>query len=515
MPGRPTHRSRRIACVWLPDWPVQRRRLAEPLLARRPLVIGAADSRGERVAALSDEARRLGVRPGMTVSEAEALSGHGVLAVAPHEPGADRRALQRLAGGCERYSPVVALEDAPEPSALLLDLTGLAPLWRTEARLLAALVGHCRQQRLSAQIAAAPTVGLAIALARHEVAPGGAAVTVDNSVCRERAEGLPVESLRLDAGTLERLDALGVRQLSQLLVLPSDGLPARFGRLLSKRLAQLTGEADEPLVSFRSAPPLAARWPFETAVSSYEPLRRAVDELIARLCAVMRRRRCGALRGLVVYEFADGGEHQRIVLRLFRPTNSARELSELVALNAGGLRPRGAVDAVGVVIGSTAPVERRQRRLFHDDPRDDPHELALLVNRLATRCGAQRVTRVLKRRSVLPERAYGLSPAVDEPGREFPLADALRERTRRRPLLLDAAGEPARVESDPHGAPVRVEHGGWRRVTRCWGPERIETGWWRGASVRRDAYWVELAGGARLWLVCDLASGQWRYSGRS
>jgi protein ImuB len=32
------------------------------------------------------------------------------------------------------------------------------------------------------------------------------------------------------------------------------------------------------------------------------------------------------------------------------------------------------------------------------------------------------------------------------------------------------------------------------------GPERIETAWWRGPTVRRDYYIVETASGARYWI---------------
>ena len=49
----------------------------------------------------------------------------------------------------------------------------------------------------------------------------------------------------------------------------------------------------------------------------------------------------------------------------------------------------------------------------------------------------------------------------------------------------------------------------WQRVTGFSGPERIETGWWRGDSVRRDYYRVESATGVRFWLFRDLSTSQW------
>jgi protein ImuB len=51
------------------------------------------------------------------------------------------------------------------------------------------------------------------------------------------------------------------------------------------------------------------------------------------------------------------------------------------------------------------------------------------------------------------------------------------------------------------------------RVARYFGPERIETGWWRGPSVRRDYYRVETTAGNRLWLFRQLQDQQWFLQG--
>ena len=51
------------------------------------------------------------------------------------------------------------------------------------------------------------------------------------------------------------------------------------------------------------------------------------------------------------------------------------------------------------------------------------------------------------------------------------------------------------------------------QVLHCWGPERIETGWWRSGCVRRDYYRVETAGGQRFWLFRRLHDGRWFLQG--
>jgi len=62
----------------------------------------------------------------------------------------------------------------------------------------------------------------------------------------------------------------------------------------------------------------------------------------------------------------------------------------------------------------------------------------------------------------------------------------------------------------PDGPPVSFRLKGQKcEVAGSAGPERIETGWWRGRSVRRDYWRVETAAGQRFWLFRQLADGQW------
>jgi protein ImuB len=66
----------------------------------------------------------------------------------------------------------------------------------------------------------------------------------------------------------------------------------------------------------------------------------------------------------------------------------------------------------------------------------------------------------------------------------------------------------------PDGPPLTFRFQGQvHQVVHHWGPERIETGWWRGASVRRDYYRAQTAAGQRFWLFRQLGSGQWHLHG--
>jgi protein ImuB len=52
-----------------------------------------------------------------------------------------------------------------------------------------------------------------------------------------------------------------------------------------------------------------------------------------------------------------------------------------------------------------------------------------------------------------------------------------------------------------------------QRVLGHWGPERLESGWWRGPSTRREYFRVETVGGDWWWIFRDAISGAWYIHG--
>ena len=47
------------------------------------------------------------------------------------------------------------------------------------------------------------------------------------------------------------------------------------------------------------------------------------------------------------------------------------------------------------------------------------------------------------------------------------------------------------------------------RVIRSWGPERIETGWWRDAPICRDYFRVVTQTGQHFWLFRSFEQAAW------
>lgn len=136
----------------------------------------------------------------------------------------------------------------------------------------------------------------------------------------------------------------------------------------------------------------------------------------------------------------------------------------------------GPLRAVRVRVGATAPIDARQRTLFDNDQREDPHTLALLINRLASRVGADRVLRVAKRSSIDPRRAYTTAPATDTQAEAFALTALQAQKAQRLPVTMPLDVEPVGVETDQYGEPVALLWGGRCAIVRCCR---------RGAGARR------------------------------
>jgi len=164
---------------------------------------------------------------------------------------------------------------------------------------------------------------------------------------------------------------------------------------------------------------------------------------------------------------------------------------------ASGLR-------VSVVLA--APLRPRQQELF-SGPQDERLQRALLWDRLSSRIGRHGVLGSLLISEAQPEYAYRYEPLVGAARRRRAAAP---RKLPLRPLLLES--QPVRLLSlviEPEGRLAQFSlHGRQHRVAYVWGPERIQTGWWRGAYIRRDYYRVETQEGRRFW-VFRQGKGDW------
>ncbi len=328
---------------------------------------------------------------------------------------------------------------------------------------------------------------------------------------------LPIEALRIADGTAALLRELGIETVEQVLALPREELSSRFGEALLLRIAQWTGTVAEVLVPHRPAAPLEVGCSLEQPTGDRTVLAQVLEQLVGELAVQLARRGEGAIV-LTCRLRCAGGQVVPLSIGLFAPSACARQLGELVSLHLETARLPDEVVRVELRAAATGRLGERQGELFADGWPSDPHQLALLVNRLSSRLGEGRVLRAELRASALPERAVRWVAVTKRGEEKLQIANCQlqnenwKKRKRPkidnlqfaicnlqspRPLLLYPEPQPIEVTSvAPDGPPQIVWLAGrHHRALRHWGPERIETLWWRGRTVRRDYYRVTVEEG--------------------
>lgn len=501
--------------------------------------------RGDVVRLCSALAWRRGVRPGMPLAEATVLfRNEQEVVYAEHDPAADLKLLAKIAAWCERYSPLVGWETIPggrkellsalpppaEPEALYLDITGVGALFGGEEKLAESLLEEMTRRGFMARVGIAETVGAAWALATEDAEDDSSFRKAKDEVRGSDADlisvlaPLSLTTLRLNDEHLATLHELGLTTIDQLLALPRHSLSSRFGPGLLLRLDQALGEASELIQPHHPPPAFQAEWLLEHPTQRREEIELILAQLVERVAIQLTQRQVGAVRMACRLDVAEH-EPLSFSVGLYRPTASHKHLLELVQMQLERMKLPGAVGRVGLSVLLTSPLETHQAQLFDDVSLRSARAQALLLDRLSSRLGAEAVLQPLLRAEALPERGMRLMAATGKrvtrnaergikrkklsafiPRSEFRVPSSSH-----RPLLL--LSPPAAIETTalaPGGPPVRFWHQRCeQRVARHWGPERIETAWWRGRIVCRDYYRVETTTGQRYWLFRERRKGGW------
>ncbi len=526
---------RRFVSVWLPHWPIERLARMSPAAvpAEGPLALVQAVQGRLTLSAVNAAARREGLAPGWTLADARAAVPR--LATLPAEPQADVTALRRLALWMSRYGARVSIErpasggarkgkaaellsaiDAPD--GISIEITGVAHLYGSETGLLADLVRRIAGFGLTVRPGLADTPGAAWAIAR--------AVTSRRLADRILAPGetaaglapLPIAALRLAPETATLLKRLGLKSIGDLVHLPRPSLERRFkskeaAAAVLTRLDQALGLAKEPARAL--VPPIrfAVRRSFAEPLVASEGVLASLSDLAHELGEALSAARQGARR-LVLALYRSDGSLARIAAGLSRPSREPDHVRRLLADRLASIDLGYGVDLMTLAAPATEALEAEQDGIagLAAHKSDGP---ALLVDRLSSRLGPDRVLKLAARASHLPEAAeVRVSALAESPAP----AIAPPVRLGARPPFLLPHPEPVAVVAEiPDGPPASLE---WRRrrcrIVKAQGPERIAPEWWQPllalereqeeaiASKRhprtRDYYTIEDEVGRRYWV---------------
>ncbi|MGD0946186.1 MAG: DNA polymerase Y family protein [Candidatus Binatia bacterium] len=502
----------RLACLYVPDFPLAALLRAEPDLIGTPLAVVDELRPLARLKAISAEAVRRGVTVDLTTAQAEAIAVD--LTVRQVAPGVLRAAQAALCDAAESFTPRV--EDAGDGIAYL-DLEGLGALFESESRLANALAQRVMRLGLEARIGVAGSKVAAYLAACH----GGGITVIPPGEEWHFLAPVPIRLLGPGPELAATLQRWGIRCIGDLAALTTAAVGARLGPEGVSLVRRARGEDERPLVPRPLPLQFEEGVEIEYDIEALEPLlfvlRGLLDRLITRLA--LRGFICGDLR--LSLRLANRGRDERTIA-VAAPSNEVKSLLALVRLQLETHPPTAAIAGVHIAVVAER-LRAAQLDLFRPNG-PAPARLAVTLARLTAICGADRVGAPAVADTHRPD-AYGMK-------RESLIADRLSQETNPSLAIRDSRyaisdGSAAiplalRALRPPQAVEVFCERDrpdfvrGDRlagRVVHAAGPWRVQGEWWSESGYARDYYDAQLSDGCVYRLYCDLGTRSWFVDG--
>jgi protein ImuB len=490
----------RLACVFVPQIALQAalRRFPELRGTAVALTEGSRVGTGTRrstgrtkIGAVSTEARRAGVRTGMTTAQAAAACPTlTLLPLADADLAAAEAALADLGFG---FAPRIDRE----PGRVFFEIGDLAQLYPSEAAVTQAIQTRALRVGLGVRVAVAARKGIARVATRaseRALIPTG----------REAAylAPLPLRVLGdpLAPETVETFDRWGLNTIGALAKLPPADVGLRLGANGARLHRLARGEDDDPFLPALPADAVEEGVDLDDAVSELEPLsfvlRGIFDRVLARLAC-----RSLACAGITLRFQLESRAFDVRDINLAAPTRETAPLLQLVRLDLSRRPPDAPITAVLVV---ARPARARTAQLDFLRPAGPaPDRLAATIARLGALCGPDNVG-VPRAEDTWREEAVGVAAfvPVDPPHAPRPAttvatsvstATATATDVVMRALTIRRYRPPEEIEVmwGPNGPSALRGKETTARILVAAGPYRLSGEWWRrddhDASPPHDA----------------------------
>jgi protein ImuB len=513
----------RLACLFIPQIALQSALRRCPELRGAPVALTESkiDRAGKRsparIVTVSAEAKRAGVRAGVTAAQgAAACPGLALLPVAEMDRVAAEAALGDLGFG-------FASRIDREPARVFLQIDDLGALYSSEMAIAQAIAARALHVGLGIRVGIAARKSIArIATRAGErlvIPTGQEAATLAPLPVRWLGEPLPAAL----ADTLERW---GIATMGAFAALPAGEIGLRLGAegVQLHRLAR--GDDEEPFLPALPVDAVEEALDLDDAIEDLEPLafvlRGLCDRVLARLAC--RSLACSAitLRMRLHSRAFDVRE-----INLAAPTRDAAPLVQLLRLELTR-RPPDAPIIQLLVVARPARVRSAQLDLLRPAG-PAPDRLATTIARLAALVGPDNVG-APRTENTWREEAAGLatfqltepSPGTRaRPGSPPKAAPVLTADISSRPALNIRRFRPAEeieVMLGPEGPAALRGKDTTARILVAAGPYRLSSEWWLSdpdghAGFSRDYWDVHASDGAIYRLHHDRHRDQWFLDG--
>jgi DNA polymerase-4/protein ImuB len=415
--------SNLACCLWIPLFPLRCEVARRPGLAAQPTaLLSLEDTR--RVWIVSGLARRLGVRPGITISQAVGLCPPLVL-LEPDPVWYDEQ-FAHLLLALSHVSPVI---EPAELGRAYVGVDGLEGLYGGPERVIAEIVRAISRKGGMAVTEESPAVSYRpTALPPYRLGWGrgkftawvaatrarpGEFLIVTEEGRREFLASQPVAVLPLDPDTHRKLFQLNLKTLGDLAALPEDAMTSQFGGLGRQAWRLAAGLVVDPVMGRDVPQPITAELDFPTPIADRVILSHTIGKLVER--ALKSPHRIGWRVHTVRARAAlEQGASWLCEITLKDPSADQHRIAAPLQTRLEQVPPTGAVERLAVEFTAFAP-GTTELQLFARDAQS----AARAGRRSALRAAVHEIKTRLKRPllhhvievhpwSRLPERRYAL-----------------------------------------------------------------------------------------------------------
>ena len=491
-----------FAVISIPDFSLQSVLRHEPDLRGFPVALVDDDSPKSPVAQVTDAARRFGVMPGITSTQARARCEK--IAFRLRSPAQEEFAQEILLECAYAFAAYI---ESTAPGICTLDLRGL-PILKIDnvsdtLRLWAGqLCERLEQFQLSGRVGLAANPLLAL-----QATYGEQQVNLVENAEKFRNE-LSIDHLCSSPEILDVLRKWGISTVSAFLALEKDKIAERLGVEGVQLFETARAEKIRPLRLTTPRQIYEEFFEFENEIETLEPLlfivRRFLDQLSRRVGLASR-----VIQELTISLKLESGEAHDRALKIPAPTRDVEVLFRIVHNYLETVRTPSPVIGISLRAEPCAS-ETQQFQLFETAVRD-PNRFYETLGRLNALLGPDRVGTPVLRDSFKPD-DFALEPVTaTTPTPEqttafaapMPIARGLLLRRFRPPLPTTVKlqdGQPASIRNDRFNA----------GVVQSAGPFRISGQWWEKPWAREE--WdIQTKQGDLLRLIRE--NNQWLLEG--
>ncbi len=479
----------RLACLYVPMFPLAARLRSEPELLEEALAIVEGNGNNAHVVAATRRARKKGIHAGLSLAQARSILPK--LIARGRDTECERTAQEALLEVAETFSP--RIEDCGE-GGLFIDISGTERHFPSEHELAQAAIRACDNVGLPVRCGIASSKLAARIAAELPKSP----TVVERGAEGEFLAPLPLLRLSPELDAAATLQRWGLTSIGELARLPESEVATRLGELGRELHYAARGIDPRPLIP-RGLPPdfregMDLEWPLVALDPFLFIANAALDRLTKRL-----EFQGFACRRLELTMTLDPDGYDARAIDLPAPTRDVKTMLTLIRLELERRAPGAPVTGFSFVAIPDRP-RRAQLSLFGPTALS-PEKLATTIARLISMLGEDRVGMPQTVDGNLPDR-YAIAPYDPPPPPN--LAHPPRKsrglvavRVFRPPIPVEVTMEDERFVAIKCAEIEGI-------VTMASGPWPAEEGWWKEAPAFREYWDVEVHSGVyRLYRDVD------------